>query len=145
MFQTALFTRVFLYIILYRHQKNTWSTQSSGQTGFQHTGARRKGSQCCGGFNDWWHVMDTFVVSSKNLQTQEKQKTQKRKKHTVYTRKRSFFAKNVRWCKCASFPSACFWRSRRSRMRSRMWVRSAGWVCAQFMLDISHSPVFMDI
>ena len=56
-----------------------------------------------------------------------------------------FLHKNVCWCKCASFPSARFWRSRRSRMRSRMWVRSAGWVCARFMLDISHFPVFMDI
>ena len=55
-----------------------------------------------------------------------------------------FLQKNVCWCKCASFPSARFWRSRRSRMMSRVWVRSAGWVCAQFILDISPSSVFMD-
>ena len=29
-------------------------------------------------------------------------------------------------------------------MISRVWVRSAGWVCAQFILDISPSAVFMD-
>ena len=76
----------------------------------------------------------------------ENRKHRKRRKHTLYTPKRSVFLRTyvLQYADVDVFSSARFWRSRRSRMRSRMWVRSAGWVCAQFILDISSSSVFMD-
>ena len=127
------------------HIKLAGSNKSPGQAGLQHTGAWPKGSQRCGGF-DWWHVIDTFFGFFNEVADTGKTEDTETQETRVYTRKRSFFLrKNVCWCKCASFPSARFWRSRRSRMmRPRVWVRSAGWVCAQFILEFSHSPVFMD-
>ena len=41
------------------HIKLAGSNKSSGQAGFQHTGAWQKGSQRCGGF-DWWHDRHFF-------------------------------------------------------------------------------------
>ena len=127
------------------HIKLAGSNKSSGQAGFQHTGAWEKGSQRCGGF-DWWHVIDTFFWFLQRICRHRKNRRHRNTGNTEYIHvKDRFLQKNVCWCKYASFPSARFWRSRRSRMMiSRVWVRSAGWVCAQFILDISPSAVFMD-
>jgi hypothetical protein len=91
-------------------------------------------------------VMDTFWFLQRFCRHRENRKHTKRRKHTLYTPKRSVFLRTyvLQYADVDVFSSARFWRSRRSRMRSRMWVRSAGWVCAQFILDISPSSVFMD-
>ena len=77
-------------------------------------------------------------------------KDTRHRKHTSYiiTHKRSVFCLHM-FCsmlmKICIFCSARVWRSLRSRMmRSRVWVRSAGWVCAQSILEFSYSPVSMD-
>ena len=127
------------------HIKLAGSNKSSGQAGLPHTGAWQKGSQRCGGF-DWWHVIDTFFWFLQRICRHRKNRRHRNAGNTEYIHvKDRFLQKNVCWCKYASFPSARFWRSRRSRMmRPRVWVRSAGWVCAQFILEFSYSPVFMD-
>ena len=91
----------------------------------------------------WWTL---FLVSAAILQTQGKQKTQKTQEtHIIHTYNIIFLRTYVlQYADADVFLSTRFWRSRRSRMISRVWVRSAGWVCAQFILEFSYSPVSMD-
>ena len=147
-------SRVSVYICMFRFRYRTYTKYSTGSTksSVQRPSRILKHRSPTKRKPTLWRIRlitsdGHFFVSSKNLQTQERHKTQK--SHYIITHKRSVFCLHM-FCsmlmKICIFSSARVWRSRRSRMmRSRVWVRSAGWVCAQFILELSYSPVFMDI
>ena len=146
-------SRVSVYICIFRFRYRTYTNFSTGSTksSVQRPSRILKHRSPTKRKPTLWRIRlitsdGHFFVSSKNLQTQERHKTQK--SHYIITHKRSVFCLHM-FCsmlmKICIFCSARVWRSRRSRMmRSRVWVRSAGWVCAQFILEFSYSPVSMD-
>ena len=147
-------SRVSVYICIFRFRYRTYTNFSTGSTksSVQRPSRILKHRSPTKRKPTLWRIRlitsdGHFFVSSKNLQTQERHKTQK--SHYIITHKRSVFCLHM-FCsmlmKICIFSSSRVWRSRRSRMmRPRVWVRSAGWVCAQFILELSYSPVFMDI
>ena len=77
------------------HIKLAGSNKSSGQAGFQHTGAWEKGSQRCGGF-DWWHVIDTFFWFLQRICRHRKNRRHRNAGTTEYIHvKDSFFCKKM--------------------------------------------------